>query len=307
MRNQVSDSGRGWKKELTLLAWHDEPNNAYFSPDLGIHHQTGNLARVSPSVLMCRPDYFVVDYAINPWMDPDQPVDAELAVSQWQRLHDAYVAIGLEVQLIDPIPGLPDMVYTANGGFTLGGVCYGAKFAYPQRQPEGPAFMDWFDAHGFDVHEPRYVNEGEGDLLLVGDTVLGGYGFRTDREAHAELSALIDCEVVSLRLVDPHFYHIDTCMTVLGDNIAYYPQAFDEASQAELHRRYPDAVRVSHAVAAELGLNCFTVGHTAVVSPKAGEFRDQLRQVGYTVVETELPELVKGGGSIKWCTLRLRP
>lgn len=255
---------------------------------------------------MCRPDHFSVDYTINPWMDPDHPVDVSAALAQWDDLRRTYETHGINVELIEPVADLPDMVYTANGGFTFDGVAYGARFMYEERVGEGPAFMEWFDRHGFRVHAPSYVNEGEGDLLMVGDVVLAGHGFRTDPRSHAELSRIIDCEVVSLRLVDPHFYHIDTCMTVLGDNIAYYPGAFDESSCQELRRRYPDAVIVGEDVASTLGLNCYSFDDTIVVSPRAGVFRDQLREVGYTVVDAEVPELVLGGGSIKCCTLRLR-
>src|SRR3954465_8438269 len=98
------------------------------------------------TVLMCRPTHFTVSYRINPWMHPEDPTDTSLAVTQWEVLHQTYLDLGFEVQLIDPIPGLPDMVYAANGGFVIDNIAYGASFTYPERQPEGPAYMDWFRA-----------------------------------------------------------------------------------------------------------------------------------------------------------------
>ena len=188
--------------------------------------------------LMCRPEHFTVSYTINPWMEPANPTDTARALRQWQALYDTYIALGHEVHLIDPIHGLPDMVYTANGGFVIDGVAYGAKFRFQERVPEGPAFMEWFGANGFEVVEPAEVNEGEGDFLLVGDTILAGTGFRSTGDSHRELADVFGREVVSLTLVDPRFYHLDTAISVLDPvegpggvekaNIAYLEQAFDD-------------------------------------------------------------------------------
>jgi hypothetical protein len=139
------------------------------------------------SVLMCRPTHFTVSYRINPWMHPEDPTDTSLAVRQWETLYAKYQELGFDIHLIDPVEGLPDMVYAANGGYVLDGKAFGAKFEYPERQPEGPAYMDWFRANGFDVREPVATNEGEGDMLLVGETIYAGTGFRTDVASHDEL------------------------------------------------------------------------------------------------------------------------
>jgi N-dimethylarginine dimethylaminohydrolase len=259
------------------------------------------------TVLMCRPQHFTVSYRINPWMHPEDPTDTSLAVRQWDTLYDAYLALGYDVQLIDPIEGLPDMVYAANGGFVLDGIAYGAKFTYPERQPEGPAYMRWFEQAGFDVREPEFVNEGEGDLLLVGDRILAGQGFRTDPRAHAEVAGIFGREVVSLNLINPSFYHLDTAVAVLDDtNIAYLPIAFDEASLAVLNDLYPDAVQVSEEDAAVLGLNSFSDGRNVVIASRALDFDRQLRDRGYHPIGVDLSELLLGGGGVKCCTLELR-
>ena len=262
---------------------------------------------VPKTVLMCRPDFFAVTYRINPWMDPRQPTSSSLAVEQWESLADAYRALGYDVHLIDPIEGLNDMVYAANGGFTLDGHAYGARFTYEQRVPEGPAYMRWLAEHGFEVHEPQHINEGEGDLLLSNGTILAGHGFRTTLESHEEVRRIFDREVVSLRLVDPAFYHLDTAVAILDEtNIAYLPKAFDHASRAELQRRYPDAVIVDDQDASVLGLNSFGDGATMVIAERATGFERQLAERGYRTVGLDLSELLLGGGGIKCCTLELR-
>ena len=266
--------------------------------------------------LMCRPEHFTVSYRINPWMDPANPTDTAKAVRQWQALYDAYVALGHEVELIDPVPGLPDMVYTANGGFIVDGRALGVRFRVDERRGEERPFMDWFAAHGFEVVEPVEVQEGEGDFLLVGDTILAGTGFRSVGDSHRELAEVFGREVVSLRLIDPRFYHLDTAITVLDPvegptgveraNIAYLPSAFDEASQRVLAERYPDAIHVSDADGAVFGLNAASDGLHVFVSPRATGFAAQLEERGYIPVPIDLSELLLGGGGIKCCTLELR-
>lgn len=266
--------------------------------------------------LMCRPEHFTVSYSINPWMEPSRPTDTAKAVRQWQALHDAYIELGHEVELIDPVPGLPDMVYTANGGFIVDGRALGVRFRVDERRGEERPFMDWFAAHGFEVVEPTEVQEGEGDFLLVGDTILAGTGFRSVGDSHRELGRVFEREVVSLRLVDPRFYHLDTAITVLDPvqgpggveraNIAYLPSAFDEDSRRELAERYPDAIQVSDADGAVFGLNAASDGLHVFVSPRATGFAAQLEERGYIPVPIDLSELLLGGGGIKCCTLELR-
>jgi N-dimethylarginine dimethylaminohydrolase len=266
------------------------------------------------TILMCRPDYFTVSYRINPWMHPETPTDTTLAVAQWEVLYATYLELGFDVQLVDPLADLPDMVYAANGGFVLDNIAYGASFTYPERQPEGPAYMDWFRANGFDVRVPESINEGEGDFLLVGDVILAGTGFRTASNSHQELAAIFGRPVVSLNLINPSFYHLDTAIAVLDPspetgqpaNIAYLPSAFDEPSLAILRERYPEAILVSEEDAAVLGLNSYSDGHNVVIAARAKGFERQLRERGYNPIGVDLSELLLGGGGVKCCTLELR-
>jgi N-dimethylarginine dimethylaminohydrolase len=265
------------------------------------------------TVLMCRPDFYTVSYRINPWMHPEDPTSTQRAVDQWKVLHQTYLDLGFDVKLIDPIEGLPDMVYAANGGFVLDNIAYGASFTYPQRQPEGPAYMNWFRENGYDVHEPENINEGEGDILLVGDVILAGTGFRTTPESHKEIASVFGREVITLELVNPNFYHLDTAIAVLDpvavnghSNIAYLPSAFNERGIAVLRERYPDAIIVSEEDAAILGLNSYSDGHNVVIASRAKGFEAQLRERGYNPIGVDLSELLLAGGGVKCCTLELR-
>ncbi len=268
---------------------------------------TPSLQATAPTVLMCRPEHFTVSYRINPWMHPEDPTDTSLALRQWTVLYDTYVDLGFTVQLIDSLPGLPDMVYAANGGFVLDGIAYGAQFHYPERQPEGPAYMDWFRSQGLDVREPKSTNEGEGDFLLVGDTILAASGFRSDTSSHQEIADIYGREVVSLQLVNPSYYHLDTALAVIDPTtIAYLPSAFDEASLSILRERYPDAIIATEEDAAFLGLNSFSDGHNVVIAERATTFAKDLAERGYNPIGVDLSELLLGGGGVKCCTLELR-
>jgi N-dimethylarginine dimethylaminohydrolase len=256
--------------------------------------------------VMTPPHFFAVDYAINPWMDTTNPVDPTVAVAQWQHLRDIYLGLGHIVDLVDPVPGLPDMVYAANGGLIVNGTAVVARFKYPQRQQESIAYADWMRSRGYNPVQTHHVNEGQGDLLPVGDMILAGTGFRTDPRAHAEIAEIFDRPLVSLQLVDPRFYHLDTALTVLDDTtIAYYPPAFTKSSRAQLETLFPDAIVVDSADAYVFGLNAVSDGRHVVHPAAALGFAKQLSDSGFEPVGVEMSELLKGGGSVKCCTLEV--
>jgi N-dimethylarginine dimethylaminohydrolase len=258
--------------------------------------------------LMCPPAHFAVTYAINPWMRPDEPVDAGLAMAQWERLRQTYLELGHEVHVIEPVPGLPDMVFAANGATVAAGTVLGARFRYPERAPEGRAYLDWFRANGWPVvRVPTYCNEGEGDVLVAGRTLLAGYGFRTDLSAASELADVFGMPVVSLRLVDPRFYHLDTALCVLDSTTAmYYPAAFDDASQAALGSLFPELIEAKDEDAEVLGLNAVSDGYHVVLAAQATGLTRQLSARGFAPVPIDMSELLKAGGGAKCCTLELR-
>jgi len=257
--------------------------------------------------LMCPPTHFDVVYVINPWMDIREPVDRQAALDQWSELRATYEAHGHTVEVVEAGAGLPDMVYAANSALVLDGVAYLARFLHPQRRGEEDLYARWFEEHGFRVQRATEVNEGEGDLAVAGDVILAGTGFRTDRTAHTEVARVFDREVVSLELVDPRFYHLDTALFVLdADRVVYHPGAFSDASRRELERRYPDAIVADEVDALVFGLNA-TVDGTHVFLPAAAKgLAKRVADAGFTPVPIELTELLRGGGAVKCCTLELR-
>ncbi|WP_093621431.1 dimethylargininase [Actinoplanes philippinensis] len=263
--------------------------------------------------LMCPPEHFTVEYAINPWMDTTVAVDSGLALKQWEQLRTTLVNLGHVVHVLDPEPGLPDMVYSANGAFSVDGTVYGARFKYPQRSAEALAHQAFYlAAESWRFVAPEQVNEGEGDFAYLpgayGGIVLAGYGFRTDPAAHAEAQEALGRPVVSLRLVDPAFYHLDTALAALDDrHVTYYPGAFSPASQRVLAQLFPDAVLADREDAEAFGLNLVSDGRHVILNTEAVAMGHKVRDAGYLPVHVDLSELKRGGGSVKCAVAELRP
>jgi N-dimethylarginine dimethylaminohydrolase len=257
---------------------------------------------------MCPPTYFDVSYRINPWMHPDEPVDQGRVLEQWEALRRTYESLGHDVLIIEPLPGQPDMVFSANGGFIVDGTAITSRFRFPQRRGEEMAFERWFQTQGFErVLRPSSINEGEGDFALVGELILAGTGFRTEPEAHRDVQEVLGRPVVTLLLVDPRYYHLDTALAVLDEHqVMYYPGAFSAGSRRVLERLVPDAVLASTADAAVLGLNATSNGHHVVLPGEAAGLAKQLADRGYEPVPVDVSELRKAGGGPKCMTLELR-
>jgi N-dimethylarginine dimethylaminohydrolase len=256
---------------------------------------------------MVRPTYFDVVYSINPWMDPAKPTDTGRAIAQWEWLRDLYRDLGHQVDQLDPLPGMTDMVFAANGATVVNGTVLVARFRYRQRRRESAAYLDWFAGHGYQrVRQAQEINEGQGDYQAAGSRLLAGTGFRTSPRSHAESQEYFGVPVTGLTLVDPRYYHMDTALAVLDrDTIMYYPPAFSAESRELLAGLYPDAVIASADDAAVFGLNAVSDGLHVVLPEGAANLTGQLRERGFEPVSADMSELIKAGGSAKCCTLEL--
>ncbi|MFE7569505.1 dimethylargininase [Streptomyces sp. NPDC057539] len=257
--------------------------------------------------LVCPPEYFEVRYAINPWMTSEVPVDSALALRQWEILVSVYRELGHDVELVTPVAGLPDMVFAANSALVLDGRVFGAHFHAPERRPESGHYRAWFESAGFEVGTPVHICEGEGDFIPVGGLLLAGTGFRTLPQAHQEAQEFFGVPTVSLRLVDPLFYHLDTAMFALDDdNVAYYPGAFSPGSQRVLKTLFPDAVIATAQDAKCFGLNSLSDGLHVVIAEDAVGLIEAVAERGYRPVPVDLSEFRKAGGGVKCCTQEIR-
>jgi N-dimethylarginine dimethylaminohydrolase len=261
---------------------------------------------------MCPPEYFTVAYIINPWMHGNlRRIDIAVAKQQWRSLYDTLTDFAT-VRLVLPQPGSPDMVFTANAGLVKGNRFIVSRFRYPERQYEEPYFADWFMDRGYDVSlMPRDVPfEGAGDALFHrgGGVLWMAHGHRSISSAREVIFERWGLDVVTLKLVDTRFYHLDTCFCPLERGfVMYYPPAFDADSRAEIEARVPAAKRIAigEEDALAFACNAVNIDGTVVVNRATPAFVKALSQKGFEVIQTPLSEFMKAGGSAKCLTLRL--
>ncbi len=259
-------------------------------------------------ILMCPPDYFGIEYEINPWMKVEHGATRERAQAQWLKLHDTLRGLGVILELMTPRQGLPDLVFTANAGLVFQNRFFSSAFRHEVRARESPYFDAWFAVHGFTVeHVPEGVFfEGAGDALFCGRTLFAGYRIRSDVRGHQHLGKVLNRLVLPLELVSPHFYHLDTCFCPLAPGEAiYYPGAFDSYGQKVLQTQVPNLVAVDEEEAKRFACNAVVVGKTVVTNAGCNRLHSDLRRMGYEPIGVELDEFLKSGGSAKCLTLRL--
>jgi N-dimethylarginine dimethylaminohydrolase len=266
----------------------------------------------SATFLMCPPHFYDVDYVINPWMAGNVHASSHaLAAEQWQNLYDT-VSRSAKVHLIDPEPGSPDMVFTANAGLEHNGTVVLSSFFHVERQGEEAYFRCWFSRAGYTVIEiPRATSfEGEGDALFSADgsCLWVAHGTRTLLSSHPFLKKIWDVEVSSLRLIDPRFYHLDTCFAPLPeDYILYFAPAFDQASIARIEAFYPPEKRilVTEADALCFACNAISIGKTVILNRISSQLETQLKAKGFHPVQVDLREFLKAGGAAKCLVMKL--
>jgi N-dimethylarginine dimethylaminohydrolase len=260
------------------------------------------------AVLMCRPDHFGIEYEINPWMHVAIQVDHGLAQAQWDALHRAYTDLGVEIELAEPVAGLPDMVFTANAAVLWDGRAVLSNFHHAERRGEEAHWRDALERLHLEVHElPRSLSfEGAGDALFVGDRLFCGYGFRTDRDSHNPVARILDVQVVSLELVDPRFYHLDTCFCPLdATTVLAAPDAFSAASAQLIRQLVPNLIEVPAAVAAGFACNAMPIGDRVVSSLTIMQLEEPLRAAGFTPLPMPMGEFLKAGGGVRCLSLPL--
>lgn len=262
-------------------------------------------------LLVCPPDFFGIEYEINPWMRLNNRVDHDRAVLQWHGLMNVFEKdLGVVLERMTPVTGLPDLVFTANAGVVVGRTAVVSRFRYPERQREEAHFEDWFRGHGYDVANVNngLFFEGAGDLLGFPECWFGGYRQRSDIRAFPVLSERFQREIIPLELVDTRFYHLDTCFCPLsGGELLYFQPAFDPYAQVAIAERIPNERRLSVPAneALRFACNAVCIGKHVVLPAGCPATERLLQERGYQTHSVPLDEFMKSGGSAKCLTLAL--
>lgn len=268
---------------------------------------------MNPRVLMGVPDYFGIKYEINPWMEIQNAVEESLALSQWDKVFNKLLDLKVDVELIPTHPDIPDMIFTANGGLIDGSSAVIPNFRFDERKPEQKYFEKWFDENGFKNYKlDSSINfEGEGDCLVYKDLLIGGWGeraktpFRTDQAAYEYISKWLDKEVVTLKLINPYHYHLDTCFLPLDDAVVYYPKAFDDPSLKKIKDLKGEKFELNQDEANCFSANSYLVGQTVIGNIQSKRLQDFLESHGHKVFHVDTSEFIKAGGSVKCLILNL--
>ena len=261
-----------------------------------------------PRILMCPPDYFAIDYEINPWMHKEADADRSVAHAQWLEYRRLLESLGAEIEMVPPQIGLPDLVFTANAGLVHHNTFFSSRFRHEVRAKETPFFDATMAALGFDVVTlPKGLFfEGAGDALFCGGVLFAGYCTRSDVRAHRWLADRIGVRCITLELVDPRFYHIDTCFCPLNSTTAiWFPAAFDRYGQLAIRAAVPTLIEASEADACRFGCNSVALGSNIISPAGCDQLSTDLTKYGFTLSATDLTEFLKAGGSCKCLTLRL--
>lgn len=259
---------------------------------------------------MCRPDYYGVFYEINPWMHINEPIDRALCLKQWQNLHDTIVDLGVQVKLIDPVEGLPDMVFTANAGLVHQNQVWVSSFRNQERQLESKYFKEWFIQEGYEVmNEPLDMDapvafEGAGDALFIDNCLALGFGFRSDLHIKS-YSFFKNFNLVFCELTNPYFYHLDTCFCPLNSSTAlWYPNAFSQSSQEAMHKMC-HLIPVPEQEAKHFACNAVVIHQHVILPTGCPETSEALKARGFNVYELDMSEFIKSGGACKCLTLEV--
>jgi N-dimethylarginine dimethylaminohydrolase len=257
-------------------------------------------------LLLCAPDFYGIEYEINPWMSRERGADKELAKKQWRGLYKALGSLPVTIHVVPPQPKLPDMVFTANAGLAVGRKFIPSNFRHEERAGEAPHFACWMEEHGYEIlWLPKNLYfEGEGDALFGGDALFCGYKFRSDIQSHRAVADMLGCLVISVELVDARFYHLDTCFCPLPDGGAiWFPAAFDEYGQRAIRGHISDLIEVEEDEAKHFCCNAVVLDRDIVLPEGAPKLVCELTSRGYRCHPLPMTEFLKAGGACKCLTM----
>ena len=261
------------------------------------------------SVLMSSPEYFKVEYSINPWMISGVEVDLDLAKEQWNNLKESIEAAGATVEVVPPSEGHPDLVFTANSGILNGKDVLIANFKYEERRGEEEIFAKWFKENGYKVSRipSEYKFEGRGDAFVYGEYLVGAYGIRSDKEALLYIADEFNLTPVIVELVNEKFYHLDTCFQKLptaNNDAIFYPKAFKDESLTEFSQFF-NLIPVTEDDANQLACNAVVVNETVILPSDGIEVANKISEIGANVVVANVSEFLKSGGACQCLVIAL--
>ena len=262
------------------------------------------------TVLMSSPEYFKVEYSINPWMIEGVEVDIELAKHQWEELKSTIEDAGSVVQVLPPNKEYPDLVFTANSGIIKEDRVLIANFKYEERQGEEEIYAKWFSENGYSVSRipSEFKFEGRGDGFILDEYLIGSYGIRSDKEALLYIAEEFGLKPKIVELADPKFYHLDTCFQQLpttNRDAIFYPKAFKDESLSEFSDLF-NLIPVSEADANKLACNAVVINNTVIFPSEDIDAIQTVKDLGLNTAVANVSEFIKSGGACQCLVITLK-
>ena len=259
--------------------------------------------------MVCPPEHFGVDTERNPWRASRFVAQRHLARGEWNALGTLLAErFGARLETIEPRPTLPGMVFAANGGLVFDGRAVLSRFRRAERRGEAAHFQAWFESRGYTIERlpAGLFFEGEGEMRWWDDRFWAGSHLPDAIESHRWISRRLGAPVVSLRIVDGRFGHLDTCFCPLGPGIAaYYPEAFDEPSLRLLRDLIPRLLAIPRREALRFVCNSIVV-RDRIITPAGCECtRQMLEAEGWSVWPVDLHQFRLEAGGPKCLALGL--
>ncbi len=257
------------------------------------------------TIFVCPPTSFTLAYEINTWMDTANQINTTVATQQWQTLCNTLTQAGADVKTIAG-DLYPDSVFIANAGLIIGNTFTLSRFRFPERQREESVWQKLFEAEGCTVIQPppEHYFEGAGDALFFRGHLIGGTGFRGTKNTYEWIEKTLHTPTLPVELVDPHFYHLDTCFCPLDDNTALiYRGAFSKKSFEDIRALGGTLIEVSQEDAHRFACNAVPIGTSVILPHNNTDTETKLKENGFTSFPISMDEYMKSGGAAKCCTL----
>lgn len=260
-------------------------------------------------VILCQPQYMTIRDVINETQKhfKDEGIHIELALEQHDHLVKTLRENGVEVYLLPYHKKFPEQVFTRDIGFTLGETIFVADMAHDVRKGEENVLKQWLEDEGISYYNIIGDMIEGGDVIIDRDTIYIGLSNRTNMEAINHLSDLLDKQFKVTPIDFPEkFLHLDCVFNIVSEKVALvYPEALKKEDIERFQSRY-ELIEVTEEEQFTLGTNVMSIGNNRILSlPVNKKVNDELRKRNFEIIEVDITEIIKSGGSFRCCTLPL--
>ncbi|MDC3413203.1 dimethylarginine dimethylaminohydrolase family protein [Terrihalobacillus insolitus] len=257
-------------------------------------------------VIVCQPQYMTIRDVINETQKKfkDEGIHIKRAIAQHQAFVNILEENDVEVIFLPYHKKYPEQVFTRDIGFTLGQTVFIAEMASNIRKGEQDVLKLWLEDEELSYYNIIGDRIEGGDVIIDRDTIYVGLSNRTDQEAAEHLQRILNQFTVIPIPFKERYLHLDCVFNVVSPEVALiFPEALTKEDIELFGSRY-DLIEVSKEEQFSLGTNVLGIGNKRILSlPVNKKVNKELRNRGFEVIEVDISEIIKSGGSFRCCTL----